>query len=173
MPATNKSLGNMVRQLRKWAGARDANTLADQDLLCRYITAKDETAFSCLVKRHGPMVLGMCRKMLRQEQDAEDAFQATFLVLAKKATAIRKQESVGSWLYSVAFRVASKLRAVQARRKARETPLGDDAPARDCEDVSWREVQLSVYAELNRLSDKYRAPLLLCYLQGKTRDEAA
>jgi RNA polymerase sigma factor (sigma-70 family) len=111
--------------------------------------------------------------MLRHEQDAEDAFQATFLVLAKKATAIRKQESVGSWLYSVAFRVASKLRAVQARRKLRETPLGDDAPARDSEDLSWREVQLAVYAELDRLSDKYRAPLLLCYLQGKTRDEAA
>jgi RNA polymerase sigma factor (sigma-70 family) len=172
MPAVT-NLDDTVKHLRKWAAARDADQLADQELVQRYVTSKDQAAFSCLVKRHGPMVLGICRKMLRHEQDAEDAFQATFLVLAKKGSTIRQREAVGGWLYSVAYRVASKLRAVQARRKVRENPLGDQVPARDGEDLSWREVQLAVCAELDRLSEKYRGPLLLCCLQGKTRDEAA
>src|SRR5207245_1519540 len=118
--------------------------------------------------------------LLRHAQDAEDAFQATFLILAKKATAIRNSESVGGWLYGVAYRVANKLRTARSRRKGHETAArglaGNGAKRQATEaadDLSWREVQLAVCAELDRLADKYRAPLVLCYLQGKTRDEAA
>lgn len=86
--------------------------LADQDLLNRFARTRDEEAFAALVERHGPMVLGVCRRVLQDECDAEDAFQATFLVLARKANGIRKREAVGSWLYGVAYRVANKLRVL-------------------------------------------------------------
>jgi RNA polymerase sigma factor (sigma-70 family) len=165
-------LGRTLKQIRRWAGLRAADTLSDQDLLKRYVASKDESAFATLVKRHGPMVWGLCRQMLRHAQDAEDAFQAVFLVLVRKAATIRKQESVGGWLYSVAFRVAKRLRASSARRRAREQPLANGVAAA-VEDLSWRDVQVVLNEELNRLADKYRAPLLLCCLQGKTRDEAA
>jgi RNA polymerase sigma factor (sigma-70 family) len=173
MSAPTKPLAGVVTNLRRWAGAGGADRLPDPELLRRYVASRDEAAFACLVKRHGPMVLGVCRKLLRHEHDAEDAFQATFVVLARKARAIRRAEAVGSWLYGVAFRVANKLREAQARRRAREAPLGDDVAARGSEELTWREVERAVYAELDRLAGKYRAPLLLCYLQGKTRDEAA
>jgi len=173
MPTTNGSLRHVVQNIRRWVGEDGAGALSDRDLLRQYLTSKDEAAFAALVKRHGPMVLGICQRMLRHAQDAEDAFQATFLVLARKAGAIRKQDSVGGWLYSVAFRVAKKLQATAARRRAREHPLRDGPHAASSDDLSWREVQGVLGEELNRLGDKYRAPLLLCYLQGKTRDEAA
>ena len=95
MSATNGNLVKMVKQIRTWASAGAASALTDRDLVRRYVTLNDEGAFTCLVKRHGPMVLGICRKMLRHEQDAEDAFQAAFLVLARKAGSIRQRESVG------------------------------------------------------------------------------
>jgi RNA polymerase sigma factor (sigma-70 family) len=171
MAATTTSLGKVVNEIRNWVGGADRR--ADAELVHRFVASQDEAAFACLVQRHGPLVLGLCRKLLRQEQDAEDAFQATFLILARRARAIRKQESVGGWLYAVAFRVAHKLRATRARRLAREQPLPDDIAAHGTEDWTWQDVQAAVYAELDRLADKYRAPLLLCYVQGKTRDEAA
>src|SRR5262245_23429350 len=170
MAAHNGRLGGVVRQIRRWAGA---DTPSDRILLERYVKSKDDSAFAELVKRHGATVLGLCRRTLQHAQDAEDAFQATWVVLARKAGSIRRQESVGGWLYSVAFRVANKLRATAARRRAREAALGDAAHPAVLDDLSWRDVQLVLSEELNRLADKYRAPLLLCYLQGKTRDEAA
>src|SRR5436309_669994 len=178
MPTTNGKLDRIAKEIRKWAGAAQGG-VPDRDLLRRYVASQDEAAFSGLVKRHGPMVLGVCRKLLRHAQDAEDAFQATFLVLARKATSIRNSESVGGWLYGVAYRVANKLRTARSKRKARETPLPPSSLRAEgrgkgaSDELTWREVELVVCAELDRLADKYRAPLVLCYLQGKTRDEAA
>src|SRR5262245_24191780 len=148
MATSTNSLAGITSRLRQWASAAPAG-LPDRDLLGRYVGSRDEAAFSGLVQRHGPMVLGICRKMLRHAQDAEDAFQATFLVLARKASAIRKQESVGGWLYGVAYRVANKLRLAQSRRRARETPVvvGSSAEKSVADDLSWREVHLAVCAE--------------------------
>src|SRR5262245_47771105 len=173
MPTENRKLGRVVEHIRRWAASGVDCAVPDPELLARYRASGDEAAFAALVKRHGPMVWGLCRRLLRHAQDAEDGFQATFLVLVRKASAIRKQESVGGWLYAVAFRIAHKLRASAARRQAGETAFVECADPHTADDLRWADVQLVLHEELNRLPDKYRAPLLLCYLQGKTRDEAA
>src|SRR5262249_51920201 len=137
---------------------------ADAQLLARFLAGRDEAAFAALVRRHGPMVLGVCRRVLRHAQDAEDAFQAAFLVLARKAGSVLKREAVGSWLYMVAYRTAQRARARQAQRRAREKPM-DDMPhpeTKPQEPQDWRP-----------LPEKYRAPLVLCDLQGRSRREAA
>jgi RNA polymerase sigma factor (sigma-70 family) len=173
MSKPNGAISGVLYQLRHTLAAQRCGRLADHDLLERYVTARDESAFAALVKRHGPMVLGLCWRVLRQRQDAEDAFQAAFLVLARKAGAIRKREALAGWLYSVAFRAANKLRAARARRQAREAPWRD-LPQGGCpDDPGGQETQRVLEEELNRLADKYRAPLLLCCVQGRTRDEAA
>lgn len=142
----------------------------EQQLLERFVRWRDEHAFTALVRRHGPMVLGVCRRLLRREQDVEDVFQATFLVLARRAASIRKAASLGSWLHGVALRTAHKL-----RRDTRQfAPLpreigGPDSTA----EVVWREVGHVLDQELGRLPEKYRAPLILCGLQGLSQEEAA
>jgi RNA polymerase sigma factor (sigma-70 family) len=102
------------------ADARGSADVSDQQLLERFATARDETAFALLVRRYGPLVLGVCRRVLHHEHDAEDAFQATFLVLADRAASIRKQQSVGNWLHGVAWRVARRARTQAARRRRHE-----------------------------------------------------
>src|SRR5215831_1665194 len=124
--------------------------LTDDQLLARFVAARDEASFAALVRRHGPMVLGVCRRLLRHAQDAEDAFQAAFLVLARKAGSVLKREAVGSWLYMVAYRTAQRARARQARRRAREKPM-DDMPhpqVQPAEAQDWRPL---LDAELARL----------------------
>ncbi len=152
---------------------RRLKELPDQELLCRFVSGRDEAAFSALVRRHGSMVLDICRNMLASEDDAEDAFQATFLVLAKRAGAIRKMSSVGSWLHGVAYRTALKAQAAFARRQKHEARVPGQPPATPSDELTWREVQQALHAELDRLSECYQAPLVLCYLEGKTQDEAA
>src|SRR5437870_9204616 len=115
----------VLKSLRQHLAAADGTATADRDLLTRYVASREEAAFAVLVKRHGPMVLSICRRLLRHVHDAEDAFQATFLILARKAAAIRKRESVSSWLHSVAFRVAYRLRGKSARQSARQRPFPD------------------------------------------------
>jgi RNA polymerase sigma factor (sigma-70 family) len=159
--------------IRRVVEDRRLKELPDQELLCRFATGRDEAAFSALVRRHGSMVLGICRNMLANEDDAEDAFQATFLVLAQRAGAIRKKSSVGSWLHGVAYRTALKAQAVFARRQKHEAGVRSQPFATPSNDLTWREVQQALHAELSRLSECYRAPLVLCYLEGKTQDEAA
>jgi RNA polymerase sigma factor (sigma-70 family) len=155
--------------LRHFQGA----AVTDAQLLERYTVRGEETAFAQLVRRHGPMVLGVCRRVLRQEQDAEDAFQATFLVLARRATAIRKSDSVGSWLHGVARRVAGRAQRAAARRSAHEKNTAV-ALRTDCPDeTTWREMRAVLDEELARLPEKCRAPLVQCYLEGQTQDEAA
>jgi RNA polymerase sigma factor (sigma-70 family) len=139
----------------------------------RFLAARDEAAFAAILRRHGPMVLRVCRRVLPVEQDAEDAFQATFLVLAREARTLRQRSSLASWLYGVAHRVALDARGGAARRRKHEARAANHSPSPAPDEVTWKEVQEGLAAELARLPERWRAPLVLCYLEGLTRDEAA
>jgi RNA polymerase sigma factor (sigma-70 family) len=154
--------------------SRDAR-LTDRQLLERYLTCREEAAFAALVRRHGCLVLSACRRVLTEEADVEDAFQATFLVLLRKASLVRWQESIGNWLFGVAHRISVQARANALRRRCREseTILLRQRSDGESPELSWREALALLHEELNRLPDKYRLPLLLCYLEGKTREETA
>src|SRR5215470_14070830 len=165
--------GVFLQQVRKLVAAQNAGRLSDRQLLEQFLARQDESAFTALVQRHGPAILSLCRSLLRHLQDAEDVFQATFLVLARKAGSIRKREPLGSWLYGVAHRLASKARARAARRGGRELEAAAEAEAPAADDMTWRELRLVLHEELSRLPEKYRSPLLLCYWEGKTQEEAA
>ncbi len=165
-------LGNVLRRLRRLFDRPGYPTPTDAEVLARFLAERDEAAFELLVWRHGPAVLGLCRRMLRREQDAEDAFQATFLTLARRAHSIGRRQSVGSWLYKVAYRVA--LRARERSCRAAVLPLaGQPEPAGRAPDGPDAEVRSLLDEEVSRLPDKYRAAVVLCYLQGKTNTEAA
>jgi RNA polymerase sigma factor (sigma-70 family) len=167
------SLASFLGGVRKLVEGQDLGRLSDQDLLQRYVHAQDEAAFAALLERHGPMVLGVCRRVLADEADVEDCFQGTFLVLLRKAAAIRKRSAVGCWLHGVAHRLAVHARAARLRRRQRENQAPAPAPSEPGEDITWRELRTLLDEELRRLPERYRAPLVLCYLQGQTRDEAA
>lgn len=147
--------------------------LSDRQLLKRFVRAGDEVAFEQLIRRHEQLVLGVCRRQLRHEQDVEDAFQATFLVLAAKAGAPGWRASIGNWLYGVALRVARQAQRRRWRRREREfadmESLADETLCRVADQHSLEVLD----EELSRLPAKYRAPLVLCYLEGKTRRQAA
>jgi RNA polymerase sigma factor (sigma-70 family) len=148
--------------------------LDDRTLLQRFSGAKDESAFENLVRRHGPMVLGVCRRVLDNTHDAEDAFQATFLVLARKAHSLRNPELLANWLYGVAQRTARKAKVLAARRSQKERqafPMAALNPTGNDED--GQEIRALLDQELERLPAKYRLPLILCYLEGMTNEEAA
>jgi RNA polymerase sigma factor (sigma-70 family) len=147
--------------------------LADDQLLRRFAAQQDEAAFRALVERHGPMVLEVCRRVLRNAHDAEDAFQATFLVLARKAAAISRPALLANWLYGVAYRVSAKARTSLQRRRVHERQAASMTPAEPPLDAAWKEVRLVLDEEINRLPDKYRAPLVMCYLEGRTNQQAA
>jgi RNA polymerase sigma factor (sigma-70 family) len=167
-----QSVGRAVRFLRQIATPPGGGRL-DAELIERFVAAQDEAAFARLVERHGPLVLGVCRRVLRNLHDAEDAFQATFLVLARKARHIRQRHALAGWLYKVAYHLSVRLRASSERRSQaeRQPPPTRDDPA-DAQ-VTWAEVRQVLDDEFARLPEKYRAPLLLCCLAGYTRDEAA
>jgi RNA polymerase sigma factor (sigma-70 family) len=150
-----------------------AEGLKDRVLLERFVRRQDETAFDALVERHGPMVLGVCQRVLHHAQDAEDAFQATFLVLVRKAGSLTQPELLANWLYGVAYRTALKARAASARRGEGERQAGKMSTHDPLAEVVWREMRSVIDEELCHLPEKYRAPLVLCYLQGKTNAEAA
>ncbi len=120
----------LVSYLRKISASRCATDLTDSQLLERFVAQQDQAAFAALVQRHGPMVLAVCRRILHDWQDAEDAFQATFLVFVRKAASLAKPELLGNWLYGVACRTARKARGVTMRRREHETPMLD-SPAVD------------------------------------------
>ncbi len=163
----------VLEQIRKLAADQQTAQLSDGELLERFAARRDEVAFEMLVRRHGPMVMRLCRRLLHHWQDAEDVFQATFLVLARKASTIRKRESVSSWLHGVAYRLAAKVRA-RARQTTPPTLRPGEEPARDlAADLSWKEVRAVLDEELHRLPAKYRPPLLLHYLEGLTQEETA
>src|SRR5262245_54020677 len=113
-------IGTVIRHLRRAASQQDGNAWTDGQLLSSFIDRKDEAAFDALVGRHGPMVFGVCRRVVANHHDAEDAFQATFLVLARKASSVRPRERLANWLHGVALRVALKAMTLTAKRKGRE-----------------------------------------------------
>src|SRR5262249_20718661 len=156
----------VLRRVRSDMAAREMRCLADAELLHRFVTKRDETAFAVLMNRHSRMVLGVCRRVVAQIQDAEDACQATFLILARKACSIRKTESLGSWLHGVAFRISLRLKSKSARQPRTNSSVNDQAQSDTTSAVTWREAMFVLDEELDRLSATYRAPLILCYLEG-------
>jgi RNA polymerase sigma factor (sigma-70 family) len=166
----------VLRQVRGLVAAGQADRVPDGELLERFALRHEEAAFEALVRRHGPLVWGVCRRVLRSPHDAEDAFQATFLVLAQKAASVGRRGSLGGWLHRVAFHAALKAR-VRAANSRRAGSVGDRREPGSTPDplaeVTGRELLAVLDEELARLPEKYRAPLVLCYLQGKTCDEAA
>jgi RNA polymerase sigma factor (sigma-70 family) len=167
--------GIVLRQVDRLFRDGTLAGLGDGQLLERYLTSGDETAFEALVERHGPMVLGLCRRMLRDPRDIEDAFQATFLVLVRSAGAIRDRSFVSTWLYRVAHRVARQARSHAIRRLHGEIRVADleASASEDPEAADLREIGPVLDEELSRLPENYRAPLVLCYLKGRTHDQAA
>jgi RNA polymerase sigma factor (sigma-70 family) len=160
----------VLRYVRRIAGTAGGGDVADADLLNRFLTQHDEAAFELLLWRHGTMVWHVCRDVTRDLHAAEDAFQATFLALVRKAKAIRSRESLGAWLYQVAYRAALKV-----QRGCRETTGIDltSAPAELPDESALHELRPLIHDEVQRLPAKYRAPVILCYLEGLTHDEAA
>jgi RNA polymerase sigma factor (sigma-70 family) len=161
--------------IRRLVGAGPGPDPGDRHLLQRFTSQRDEAAFAALVQRHGPMVLGVCRRVLQHPHDAEDAFQATFLVLARKAGSLSRPDALANWLYGVASRTAARMKAEAAGRRMHERQLGDmpSAEAQPNDPESIQELRPVLDEELERLPGKYRAPLVLCYLEGKTYAEAA
>jgi RNA polymerase sigma factor (sigma-70 family) len=145
----------------------------DEPLLRRFIQKRDETAFAALLDRHGPMVLGVCRRVLGNLHDAEDAFQATFLVLAHKAYSIGQAQALGGWLYRVAQRTALRAKVRRERRRSRESVLEDLPATETVEDLAWHELRPVLDEEVNRLPARYRDAIVCCYLEEKTYLEAA
>src|SRR5437763_2284216 len=170
--ATGHVIG-VIQHLRRAMLLRDGAGLTDGQLLEDYLSRRDEAALAALVQRHGPMVWGVCRRVLFNHHDAEDAFQATFLVLVRKAASIASRELLANWLYGVAHQTALKARATAAKRKGRERQVTDMPEPAVTQHDPWRDVQPVLDEELSRLPDKYRGVLVLCDLEGKTRKEAA
>jgi RNA polymerase sigma factor (sigma-70 family) len=173
MPMATNQLSRVLQTMRRAAHPPEEAGLTDGQLLEIYVRSREEAAFAALVRRHGPMVWGVCRRILRSHQDAEDAFQATFLVLVRKAASLAQKEKVANWLYGVAHQTALKARATTARRQAREKqviamPEPALQPQALCNDLLPLLDQ-----ELSRLPDPYREVIVLCDLEGKTRKEAA
>jgi RNA polymerase sigma factor (sigma-70 family) len=167
-------MSKVIDHLRKAVLAGGETQLTDGQLLECFVNHRDEAAVAALVRRHGPMVWGVCRRILHSHQDAEDAFQATFLVLVRKAASIIPREMAANWLYGVAHQTARKARATTAKRQAQEKQVNEmPEPAAGTEPDLWRDLQPLLDQELSRLPDKYRLAIVLCDLEGKTRKEAA
>jgi RNA polymerase sigma factor (sigma-70 family) len=167
------SLHTTLQSLLRRTGRGPAGDVADGDLLDRFSAGGDQAAFVELLGRHGPMVLGVCQRILGDTPDAEDAFQAAFLVLARKADSLDRQRPLGNWLYTVAHNLALDLKADICRRRTHERQGATVAAQEPTDDPAWREVKVVLDAELSRLPEKYRAPVVLCYLEGKTNESAA
>ncbi len=146
--------------------------MTERQLLDRYITANDPDAFRVLIERHGPMVLAVCRTVLREPHDAEDAFQSTFLLLASRAGTIKRNDTIGPWLHRVALRVAQRARFKAAQRRVHERNQTDSGAESPSGSLDFSLIRL-LREEVNRLPDRYRLPVMLCYLEGKTNQEAA
>jgi RNA polymerase sigma factor (sigma-70 family) len=146
---------------------------ADREALAAFVARRDEAAFTAIVQRHGPMVLRACRRVLHHTQDAEDAFQATFLVLARKAGTVGRAESLASWLHGVAVRTALRAKRDAGRRRRREQQAPTGAGPDPAEALAWHDVQALLEVEIRRLPERYRAAFVLCHLEGRSRSEAA
>jgi RNA polymerase sigma factor (sigma-70 family) len=166
----------LLRYIHRLVVRPESDEASDAALLARFIAESDERAFAALVGRHGPLVLQVCRRVLGDGEDAEDAFQATFLVLARKAAAVRHREALSAWLHGVAHRVALKARSARARqfRAARSLVVPPADPGPDpLAELSGRELLTIIDEELRRLAEVYRLPVILCCLEGRSLEEAA
>jgi RNA polymerase sigma factor (sigma-70 family) len=166
-------VGNVLQYLRRLGAPQGTPDQTDGQLLNSFCTERSEAAFASLVQRHGPLVLAVCARVLRHQEDREDAFQATFLALARDASSVRNRESVAGWLHGVARHIALDIRRAASRRdkyeeKAMTTPAKNPAW-----EAAWHEVQLLLDEEIRRLPDKYQEPFVLCCLENKSRAEAA
>jgi RNA polymerase sigma factor (sigma-70 family) len=166
---------HVLRYLRR-AAPEEGAAAPDAQLLERFVACRDEAAFEELAQRHGPMVLAVCRRVLGDAHEAEDAFQATFLVLARKAAAVARCRSAGGWLYTVAYRIALRARARRAGRSERElipNELPPAAVADPADEAAWRDVRRVIDEEVSRLPEKYRLPFVLFHLEGRSSAEVA
>jgi RNA polymerase sigma factor (sigma-70 family) len=166
-------MSEVIQHLRRAVLLRESAGLTDGQLLKDYLGRRDEAALAALVQRHGPMVWGVCRRVLRNYHDAEDAFQATFLVFVRKAASIASPELLANWLYGVANQTALNARATTAKRGARERQVTEMPEPAVMERDLWADLQPLLDQELSCLPDKYRVAIVLCDLEGKTRKEAA
>jgi RNA polymerase sigma factor (sigma-70 family) len=158
----------LLRALRRVAVLGAPSELTDADLLRRFVATRDEAAFEVLVRRHGPMVLAVCRRILHTPHDAEDAFQASFLILVRRAAAIENQDSLSSWLHGVALRTAWKARSERANRRKHERQAVPMSAAPAESEVVWRDLRPVLDEEIQRLPEPYRTLVVLCYLEGKS-----
>jgi RNA polymerase sigma factor (sigma-70 family) len=166
-------LSTVVRHLHRLAGTAQAGDVTDAELLERFAARRDEAAFAALVRRHGPMVLAACRRILGNHADAEDAFQATFLVLVRKAGSIKRRAALAGWLHEVALRVALQTRASAQRRRRHEQRV-PDMPRKDfLTTVVWRDLRPVLDEEVQKLPDACREAFVLCYLEDKTYEQAS
>ncbi len=168
----SRSLSTSLRHMTCVLRTEDAAHLPDAELVHRFVTYRDEAAFAAIIRRYGIIVLGVCRRVLRREHDAEDAFQATFLILAQKAARIQCVEELGNWLYGVAYNVARKAKTSRHKREVKE----QEAALRKTSHNSvglWNDLQEILDRELFALAEKYRTPIVLCDLRGLTIQEAA
>jgi RNA polymerase sigma factor (sigma-70 family) len=168
---TNQS-NRLIDYLRRTV-VHDAAGTTDGQLLGKFLDAKDGAAFAALVRRHAPMVWGVCSRMLSSQDDAEDAFQASFLVLVRKGAALPDKEMVGNWLYGVAYQTAVRMRALAAKRRDRERQMAIMPEPTSADQYVWNDLQPILDEELARLPDKYRTVIVLCYLEDKTRKVVA
>ncbi len=170
---SSSTLAAGLRQLRRQMAASQGRNDSDEQLLSAFISRRDDDAFSALVRRHGPMVLQVCRRLLGQEQDAEDTFQAAFLVLARHASSLRKKGSLASFLHGTAYRLARDVKRSAARRRKHEGQAPSRPPVDPADELSWREVRTLLDEEIARLPEIYRSVFVLCHLEDLSRAEAA
>jgi RNA polymerase sigma-70 factor (ECF subfamily) len=166
-------MNGVLRHIRRTAFLHARDGPSDAQLLESFLTLRDETAFEALLRRHGPMVLGVCYRVLRHTQDAEDAFQATFVVLARKAASLQSRDLLGNWLYGVAHRTAMKARAMSIKRRSKERRAGAMRLEATPSDGSSDELLTQLDGALSHLPDKYREAIVLCELEGKSHQEVA
>jgi RNA polymerase sigma factor (sigma-70 family) len=166
-------MDTVLRHLRWTVLRQNGAGCTDGQLLASFIDHKDEAAFEALVHRHGPMVFAVCRRVVGNHHDAEDAFQGTFLVLARKASSVRPRDRLANWLHGVALRTAMQARAMTARRRGREKQVAEMPEPEAAQQDQWRDLQPLLDQELTGLPENYRLPILICDLEGKTIKEAA
>jgi RND family efflux transporter MFP subunit len=170
---TRRNLSAVVRYLQQLTGSAHVSGASDAELLERYVRHRDEASFELLLWRHGTLVFNVCRRILSCQQDAEDAFQATFLAFVRKAGSISRRGSVASWLYKVAYRVALEARERTRNTAAVEKSGGERLAVQSAADPSWSDMRPILDDEVNRLPERLRRPIVLCYLEGKSNAEAA
>src|SRR5579883_3404243 len=172
---SSSALAASIRHLRGKLAAQQRHEDSDEELLHAFLNNRDDSAFAVLVRRHGPMVLHVCRRVLGHQHDAEDAFQATFLVLARNAASLRDKTALASWLHGTAYRTAMKAKQTAARRRKHEGALGamtqPRLPTEPTDELSWREVRTMLDEEIARLPEIYRSVFVLCCLENVSQEE--